>query len=126
MSSRHNRRKRRQINEIPLLVERVQKMEQGAADQTQSGENRLTYEEARWPYLSPLFRETHNRLRVARGLPPIPPPKVDLYVAPKAPLIKPFNPNDKEFVQATREFLGGTLMGGGKEGFMINGEYVKL
>lgn len=120
MSSRSNRRKRKQlrpVDAVPVLVERLQQTEQGANDATQSGDNRLSYEEANWAKLSPVFRETHNRLRQTRGLSPIPPPKIDLYVAPKAPLIKPFDPNDKEFVAATREFFGGTLMGGGAEGF---------
>lgn len=124
MSSHHNKRKRRQRHEVPVLVERLQKTEQGHHDQTQTGE-RLTYEEAKWPYLSPKFREAHNRLRQARGLPTLPPPAIDLYVAPPKPLIRQFDPADKEFVRATREFLGPTLMGGGNEGFLINGKMVK-
>jgi hypothetical protein len=36
-----------------------------------------SWEEARWPTLSPIAREAHNRLRRARGLPPIPDPKED-------------------------------------------------
>ena len=43
---------------------------------------RKTYEEAKWAQLSPAFRAEHNRLRKARGLRPIPPPKVDRYAAP--------------------------------------------
>jgi hypothetical protein len=123
MSSKHNRRKRRQLTEVPMLVERIQKVEQhhDAGGDT-SGK---TYEEANWARLSPLFRAAHNKLRQARGLPTIPPPAVDLYVKPKAPLIKPFDPTDKEFVTATREFLGSTLMGGTAEGFTINGRLVK-
>lgn len=42
-----------------------------------------TYEEANWARLSPTFRAAHNRLREERGLPPIPPPVVNLYVAPE-------------------------------------------
>jgi hypothetical protein len=116
MSSHHNRRARRQVKEIPLIVERVKKTEQGAFDQTQSGQNRLTYEEARWPYLSPKFREAHNRLRVARGLSPLPPPKIDLYVKPSTPLIKRIDENDPEYRAALREGLGDKLPGG-SEGF---------
>jgi hypothetical protein len=56
----------------------------------------VTYEVDRWPYLSPKFRTAHNRLRVARGQPPIPPPKVDLYVPPSGPKPKPTDPADKE------------------------------
>jgi hypothetical protein len=120
MSSKHNRRKRRQLSEVPVLVERLQKTEQGFEDGP-----RKTYEEANWARLSPVFRAAHNRLRQARGLPTIPPPAVDLYVKPQAPLIKPFDPTDKEFVKATREFLGGSLMGGGREGFSIDGKEIK-
>lgn len=120
MSSHHNRRKRRQAHEVPVLIERIQKTEQG-----HEGGPRKTYEEANWPKLSPKFRAAHNRLRQARGLPTIPPPAVDLYVAPPKPLIKPFDPSDREFVAATREFLGGTVMGGGEEGFSINGKLIK-
>lgn len=32
----------------------------------------------------------------------------------------------KEVVGAAREYLGGTLMGGGDEGFSINGRPVKI
>jgi hypothetical protein len=116
----------RQLNEVPLLVERTQQAEQH--HEIGSGESQVppgkTYEEFRWAYLSPLFREAHNKRLIAKGLSPIPPPKVDLYVAPKQPLIKPFNENDPEFVAATREFLGGTMgiAAGGDEGFSIGGE----
>lgn len=120
MSSHHSRRKRRQVKDTPLLVERVQKTEQGYQDGP-----RKTYEEANWARLSPTFRAAHNRLRQARGLPTLPPPAVDLYVAPQRPLIRTFDPTDKEFVAATREYLGSTLMGGGVEGFSINGKDVK-
>lgn len=121
MSSKHNRRKRRQISEVPVLIERIQKTEQGF-----QGDYRKTYEEAHWAKLSPMFRAAHNRLRQARGLPTIAPPVIDMYIAPQKPIIKPFNPNDPEFIAATREFFGGTLMGGGLEGFTINGEKVNL
>lgn len=124
MSSKSNRRKRRQLSEVPLMIERVQKVEQ----HHDNGSGYIpgkTYEEANWAKLSPIFRATHNKLRQARGLPTIPPPAVDLYVKPAAPLIKPFDPTDKEFVAATREFLGGTLMGGSAEGFSINGRLIK-
>lgn len=118
MSFRRNRRK---VNEIPLLVERSQKHEQGFEDGS-----RLSYEEANWAKLSPHFRAAHNRKLQARGLPTIPPPKIDLYVAPKAPVIRQIDYGSKEFVSATREFLGPTLMGGGLEGFTINGKKVNL
>lgn len=118
MSSKHNRRKRRQLTEVPVLVERVQRTEQS------DGAGK-TYEEANWAKLSPVFRTAHNKLRQARGLPTLPPPAIDLYVKPQAPLIKPFDPADPEFVKATREFLGPTLMGGGREGFTVNGKEVR-
>lgn len=116
-----NKNKLRPADAVPLLVERVQKVEQGF----EGNDNRLTYEEANWAKLSPEFRAAHNKLRQARGLETIPPPKIDLYVRPLAPAIKPFDPTDKEFVAATREFLGATLMGGGNEGFTINGKLIR-
>jgi hypothetical protein len=122
MSSRHNRRKRRQITEVPVLVERVQ-IEQ----QSFEGDGK-TYEEARWPWLSPERRAAHNRLLQARGMPTIPPPRIDMYVPPRAPVIKPFDPNDKEFLEAIREAdprlptMGGQR---GEEGFTINGVRVR-
>jgi hypothetical protein len=50
--------------------------------------------EANWATLSPAFRAAHNQLRQARGQLPIPPPKVDLYVAPSkaAGSADPVNP----------------------------------
>jgi hypothetical protein len=80
-----------------------------------------TYEEANWAKLSPAFRNAHNRLRQTRGLSPIPPPKIDLYVAPRGPEVKPFDPSNPDFVAATRQFLGSTLPAPGNEGFTING-----
>lgn len=120
MSSHHNRRKRRATSEIPMLIERLQKTEQ-----SYEGSPRLSYEEANWAKLSPNFRMHHNRLRQARGLPTLPPPKIDQYVAPQQPLIKPFDPTDKEFIRATREFLGPTLMGVGEEGFTVDGKVIR-
>jgi hypothetical protein len=114
------KRKRRQLNEIPLLVERYQQTEQGH-DQMPNGE-RLTYEEANWAKLSPTFRLAHNRLRQTRGLPTIPPPLVDLYVKPRQPLIRPFDPSDKEVQLAlaqARMFDGPMPMVRGNEGFTI-------
>src|SRR5258708_18561132 len=61
----------------------------------------------RWARLSQMSRAAHNKLRIARGEPPTPAPKVDLYVPPpatSAPL--PFNPADPEAVAAEREFRG--------------------
>lgn len=139
MSSHHNKRKRRQVTETPMLVERLVKETQennsGAYgfNETWRGRPKTgNYEEDNWPWLSPAFREAHNKRLQARGLPTIPPPKVDLYVKPQAPVIKPFDPADKEFLQATREFFGNTLMGGGDEGatggkvVIINGKPVKF
>jgi hypothetical protein len=84
----------------------------------------MSYEQQNWAKLSPQFREAHNRLRVARGLPPIPAPAVDLYVKPPATTaaVRPVdNMRDPEAVGAMREFLGPRMMGGGDEGFAING-----
>jgi hypothetical protein len=119
MSSHRNKRQRRQVSEVPMLVERIQKTEQ----QDQDNGSRKTYEEANWAKLSPVFRATHNRLRQARGLPTIPPPAIDLYMPPKQPILRPFDPSDKE-VQvaiANAKFFdgGGAIMGGGHEGFTI-------
>lgn len=100
------------VNEVPVLVERIR--------QEQSVENNegKSYEEANWAKLSPVFRAAHNRLRQARGLDTIPPPKVDLYKPPSR-VLRPFDPNDREFIAASREFLGGSLMMPGGEGFEI-------
>ncbi|MBV9984520.1 hypothetical protein [Bradyrhizobium sp.] len=84
-----------------------------------------TYEEANWAKLSPLRRDAYNRLRQARGLPTLPPPKIDLYVAPRAPAPTPFDPTNKEFVAAGREFLGPIFGPRGDEAFTINGKVVK-
>jgi hypothetical protein len=66
-----------------------------------------SFEEENWARLSPAFRAAHNRLRMARGEPPIPEPKVDLYVPPRAtstPL--PFNPADPEAIAVEAELRG--------------------
>ena len=66
-----------------------------------------SFEEENWARLSPAFRAAHNRLRMARGEPPIPEPKIDLYVPPRAtsaPL--PFNPADPEAIAVEAEFRG--------------------
>jgi hypothetical protein len=84
-----------------------------------------SYEEANWAKLSPNFRNAHNRLRQMRGLPTIPPPKIDLYVAPRAPVLQPFDPKNPDFIAATRQFLGPSLPAPGNEGFTINGREVR-
>lgn len=88
----------------------------------------MSYEEDRWPKLSPTFRAAHNRLRQARGQETIPEPKVDLYVKPRAPAIKPFDPSDPEFIAAARAFNGGILPGAHAQGdgFTINGQEVSF
>jgi len=53
-----------------------------------------TYEEANWARLSPTFRAAHNRLREERGLPPIPAPVVDHYVAPEPTGIRELTVDD--------------------------------
>lgn len=121
---KRNKQNLRPVDATPMLVERVAQAHQGAADDTQSGANRQTYEEARWAYLSPEFRMAHNRRLQVKGLPTIPPPAIDMYVKPNAPALRPFDPTDKEFVAATREFLGASMMGGGREGFTINGRQI--
>jgi hypothetical protein len=65
------------------------------------------YTPEQWAQLSPAFRAAHNRLRLARGEPPIPWPKVDLYVPPQATSTSlPFNPADPEAVATECEFRG--------------------
>lgn len=79
-----------------------------------------SYEEANWAKLSPAFRDAHNRLRQLRGMATIPPPKIDLYVPPRGPAVKPFDPANPDFVASAREFMGTTIMGPrGDEGFSI-------
>lgn len=128
MSSHHNRRKRRQ-NNVPVLVERVQQAEQhhnAPNDETWKGRPRTgNYEVDNWPWLSPEFRAAHNRRLQARGLPTIPPPAIDLYVK-RPSVIRSIDYSDKEVIGATREFLGGSMMGGGQEGFTVNGKTAKL
>lgn len=81
----------------------------------------MSYEEANWAKLSPRFREAHNRLRVLKGMPPIPPPKKDLYVAPRGPKVKAYSFDDPEFIASARAFVGGGSIVPGREGFTING-----
>lgn len=108
--------------ETPVLVERARK------EAEQYGQ---TYEEANWAKLSPMFRERHNRLRQLRHLPPIPPPKIDLY---RPPAIRRADPKelealDREAATAKAQFLhgkGGTVAVPGREGFSINGELEKF
>jgi hypothetical protein len=84
----------------------------------------MTYEEVNWAKLSPAAREVHNRLRQVKGLSPLPPPAVDLYVAPVKPQIRPIV-KDQEYVGAIRDGLGPVLMAPGEEGFKINGQRSK-
>lgn len=95
---------------------------------TAASSPRQSWEEARWPTLSPAFREAHNRLRSARGQQPIPPPKIDLYVPPRGPVVTPFDPSDKEFIAEVRKFHGGAIPGAWAqgEGFSINGKDVSF
>jgi hypothetical protein len=55
-----------------------------------------TYEEEHWARLSPRFRDVHNRLRTLRGLPPIPPPKIDLWLPPRGAKPIAWDPHDDE------------------------------
>jgi len=84
-----------------------------------------TYEEANWPKLSPMFRRAHNELRVRRGETPIPEPIIDLYVPPPQPARNRFDPSDREFLAAVRQF-DTTPRIPGDEGFTINGQVVKF
>ena len=77
----------------------------------------MTYEEANWAKLSPKFREAHNKLRVARGMAPIPEPKKDLWVQPRAPVVKPYDFSDPEFIAVARSFERPLINIPGNEGF---------
>lgn len=88
----------------------------------------MSYETENWAKLSPRFRDAHNKLRVARGEPPIPPPVVDEYVPPppSSKLIT-VDPTDPELV---REYRAATArfdvaLRGGLEGFQIKGGKVE-
>src|SRR5690348_12832941 len=80
-----------------------------------------SWEEFRWPTLSPAHREAHNKLRAMRGQPPLPPPEKDLYVAPPKRTIKPV----VDMTEAEAEIRGmqarlgmmDRVLGRGQEGF---------
>jgi hypothetical protein len=102
----------------PTLVKVIRPKPRPSASPGQS------YEETRWARLSPAFRAAHNRLRMMRGLSPVPEPAVDLYVPPQA-AVRPFDPGDRETAAAVRGFIGQPMLGGrGGEGFTINGQPV--
>ena len=117
-------------DEPPELVKVVRRrrprmVERHEAEVAMQGQ---TYEEAKWATLSPTFRDAHNRLRQQRGMPPIPPPRIDLY---KPPLQRQVDPKDVavangEAIGAARQFLGGGLMAPGEEGFTIDGKKVRF
>lgn len=88
----------------------------------------MSYETDNWPKLSPAFRAAHNRLRVTKGMALIPEPKIDMYVPPRGPAPKPFDPGNPEFIAAAREFNGGYMPGAFAqgEGFTINGQQVSF
>jgi hypothetical protein len=75
--------------------------------EVQTAETGQSYEEANWAKLSPMFRQTHNRLRKQRGMSPIPEPKVDLYVPPKMRKIEKVDETNPEAVAAMKEYLQG-------------------
>jgi hypothetical protein len=113
MSRRHRRnaRARHHGEDLPVLVESQMR----AREQQPDGRS---YEEARWEFLSPRFREAHNRLRQQRGLSPIPPPKIDRYVPPPRTLGN-WDPSNAEWRAALREYDPMLMFGGGAEGFEI-------
>lgn len=79
-----------------------------------------SYEEATWPWLSPSRREAYNRKRVANGQQPLPPPDIDLYVAPPPQTIKPIDMAEFEAEMRGRQARLGMMdrvLGRGSEGF---------
>lgn len=101
--------------DVPLLVARVER------EQQREG---MSYEEANWDKLSPRFREAHNRLLHARGLPTIPPPKVDNYKPPPK-IVRATDMRDPEVKAAIAgavavERSAGMMLRGG-EGFEDRG-----
>jgi hypothetical protein len=66
-----------------------------------------SYEEANWAKLSPMFRKSHNKLRIQRGMSPIPEPKVDLWVPPKLRKVEKIDEMNPEAVAAMKEYLRG-------------------
>jgi hypothetical protein len=105
-------------DDVPTLVEVVRAEPEGPS-----------YEEANWAKLSPTFRDAHNRLRITRGLSPIPQPAIDLY---RPPPIRRADPKelealDREAGAAKAQFLGQQRhMAPGREGFTVNGVEVKF
>ncbi len=83
-------------DDVPVMVERIE------AETAQTGQS---YEEANWAKLSPHFRKSHNKLRVMKGLAPIPEPKVDLWVLPKPHKAAKIDEQSPDAVAAMREFL---------------------
>ena len=87
----------------------------------------MSYETENWAKLSPRFREAHNRLRVARGEPAIPPPKVDLYVQPPPQPVRTVEVVDSElraeYRAATSRF--DMMLRNGAEGFQVKGGKVE-
>ena len=101
--------------DIPMFVERRD------FEQEHLGKS---YEEARWAYLSPTFRAAHNRLRIARGMEPLPPPLIDHYKPPPPTQLVPWDPNNAEWRAARLAYERGVgsegqMMGGIGEGFEV-------
>jgi hypothetical protein len=90
-------------NAAPLPTEPLQKTEQSYQA------NRLSYEEENWARLSPRRQIAHNKLRKARGLPPILPEPKEPGKSRRRPLIRPVDDDsDRELaavVLASRESL---------------------
>jgi hypothetical protein len=71
------------------------------------GRDMAAFSKQHWARLSPLFRAAHNRLRVARGLTPIPEPAISRYKSPRGPARgaqRPADPADPEAVAAAADF----------------------
>jgi hypothetical protein len=82
------------------------------------------YIESHWAFLSPHFRKAHNKLRQSRGLPAIPEPEIDHYVAPQGPRIRPVDYSDPELIAAAHAFIGG-IERGDDDDFLLKLEIAK-
>jgi hypothetical protein len=87
----------------------------------------MSYETENWARLSPKRRDAYNRLRNARGLATLPPPAIDLYVAPPPRPLIAVDFADAELLAEQRAAMNrfDTALREGAEGFAIKGGRVE-